>query len=252
VGAALLEVRGLSLRFGGIEALGDVSIDVAEGETVALVGPNGSGKTSLFNCVTGVYRASSGTIAIAGRAVGHARPHEIAALGVARTFQSVRLFGSLSVLDNLLVGRHRHLRKSLFGALLRRRGDGTVHRERCEELLDLLDLRPWRAHRADECPYGVQKRVGLARALAAEPRLILLDEPASGLDAEEKDRASRAIDAARRKSGAAVLLIEHDLPFAASLAGRMIAFDRGRTLVEGPPADVQRHPAVVRDWLGGA
>lgn len=247
--APLLEVRGLSLRFGGVQALEDVSLDVADGETVALVGPNGSGKTSLFNCVTGVYRPSSGTIAIAGREVLGLRPHAIAALGVARTFQGLRLFGSLTVFDNLLVGRHRRLRRSLLDALLGR-PDGASHRDRCEELLRLLELQPWRARRAAECPYGVQKRVGLGRALAADPRLLLLDEPASGLGADEKETLAASIAEVRARVGLTMVLVEHDVRFAARLAGRMIAFDHGTKVAEGAPAAVQRHPEVVRAWLG--
>jgi branched-chain amino acid transport system ATP-binding protein len=248
--SALLEVAGLRLRFGGIHALDGVDLALHEGETLALIGPNGSGKTSLFNCVTGLYRPDAGSIRFAGKSLLGARPDEVARQGVARTFQNLRLFGSLSVLDNLMLGRHRHFRRSLLDAALRRRGEEVRQRERCEEIVELLELEAWRKRRAEECPSGVQKRVELGRALATEPRLLLLDEPASGLSAEEKEEVGYWIHEIRGRLGVSVLLVEHDLRLAARLAGRMIALEQGRTIAEGAPERVQRDPEVVRAYLG--
>jgi branched-chain amino acid transport system ATP-binding protein len=246
----LLEVDGLSLRFGGIQALEGVSLSIGEGETLALIGPNGSGKTSLFNCISGIYRPSAGAIALAGERLLGLSPDRVARRGVARTFQTLRLFLDLSVVDNLLLGRHLHFRKNVLAAALRLRGEEIRHRERCEEIVEFLNLEAWRGRRVADCPYGVQKRVELGRALATEPRLILLDEPASGLTAEEKEELTYWLHELRGRSGLAVLLVEHDLRFASRLAARMVALDRGRKIAEGTPAHVQAQPAVISSYLG--
>ncbi len=248
--SGLLEVRDLRLAFGGIHALDGVSLAVAEGETVALIGPNGSGKTSLFNCVTGAYRYTAGSVSFAGQSLRGHSPDAVARLGIARTFQNLRLFGSLSVLDNVLVGRDRHWNKSLLDAILRRRGEEIRQRDRVEEVIEFLDLEAWRKRRAADCPYGVQKRVELARALASEPRLLLLDEPVAGLTAEEKEEFSYWIHEIRGRLGVTVLLVEHDLRVASRLAGRMVALEEGRVIAEGTPAEVQGHPEVARAYLG--
>src|SRR5947209_8964208 len=172
----LLEVRDLSLQFGGIRALHGITLAVEEGETVAVIGPNGSGKTSLFNCISGAYRPTAGSIVFRGQSLPGLRPDRIARAGIARTFQTLRLFPELPVIDNLLLGRHQHFRHSFLAAALRLRREEMGQRERCEEIIELLDLGPFRNLRASDCPYGVQKRVELGRALAAEPRLLLLDE----------------------------------------------------------------------------
>jgi branched-chain amino acid transport system ATP-binding protein len=248
--SALLEVRDLRIAFGGIRALDGVTLDVPSGETLALIGPNGSGKTSLFNCVTGAYRADGGTVAFCGESLIGLPPYAVARRGIARTFQNLRLFGTLSVLDNLLVGRERHWRKSFLDAALRRRAEEVRQRARVEEVLEVLSLEAWRKRRAADCPYGVQKRVELARALASEPRLLLLDEPAAGLTAEEKEELAYWIHEIRGRLSVTLVLVEHDLRFVSRLAGRVVALEEGRVIAEGAPAFVQAHPEVVRAYLG--
>jgi branched-chain amino acid transport system ATP-binding protein len=246
----LLEVRGLTLTFGGIRALAGVDVSLAEGETLAVIGPNGSGKTSLFNCITGIYRPTAGSIHLAGESLVGLSPDAVTRRRVARTFQNLRLFHNMSVLDNLLLGRHLHFRRRFLDAVLRRRGEEIRNRRACEELIDFLGLQPYRKSRVADCPYGVQKRVELARALATEPRLLLLDEPVAGLTAEEKEEFAYWVHELRSRLGITVLLVEHDLRVASRLAGRMVALDHGTKIAEGAPGEVQRHPAVVRAYLG--
>lgn len=249
---SLLQVNGLTLRFGGVTALTDVSFNVERGELFAIIGPNGAGKTSIFNCLNGVYRPA-GTILLDGQRVHGRSPVHTARMGIARTFQNLGLFSHLTVLENVLLGRH-HLMKTGFlaGALW----SGRAHREEmaqrrvCEDIIELLELEPYRFQPVAMLPYGVRKRVEVARALAMEPRLLLLDEPAAGMNLEETEDMARYIREINEELGITMLLVEHDMHMVMDLAHRVMAMDFGRVLAIGAPAEVQENPDVLRAYLG--
>lgn len=246
----LLEINGLYISFGGIQALADIDIVVDQEEILAVIGPNGSGKTTLFNCVSGVYHPDRGKILYKGESLLGLSPDSIAQRGIARTFQNLRLFLHMTVLDNLILGRHIKFRKNPFYAFLRLRSEELRHRELVEEIIDFLDLQAYRQARVSDCPYGVQKRVEMGRALAMKPKLLLLDEPISGLTSEEKEEAAYRITEIRGRYKTALLLVEHDLRIASKLADRMIALDYGQKIAQGSPQEVQKTPEVIKAYLG--
>lgn len=247
---ALLRVDGLSISFGGIQALAGIDLTVESNEILSVIGPNGSGKTTLFNCISGVYHQDSGEVLFQGESLARLSPDSIAQKGIARTFQNLRLFLHMTVLDNLLLGRHIKFKKNPFHAFLRLRSDELRHREVVEEIIDFLDLQAHRQSRVSDCPYGVQKRVEMGRALAMEPKLLMLDEPIAGLTSEEKEETAYRIIEMRGRYKTAILLVEHDLRIASKLADRMIALDYGQKIAQGSPEEVQRTPEVVKAYLG--
>lgn len=246
----LLEIQQLSVRFGGIQALAGVDLELTQDQILSVIGPNGSGKTTLFNCISGVYKPDEGEIRFEGESLRGLSPDAVAQRGIARTFQNLRLFLHMTVLDNLLLGRHIQFRKNPLHAMLRLRAEELRHRRRVEEIIEFLDLQAYRQARVSDCPYGVQKRVELGRALAMEPRLVMLDEPIAGLTAEEKEETAYRITEIRGRYKTAVLLVEHDLRIASRLADRMVALDYGQMIAQGAPEEVQRAPQVIQAYLG--
>jgi len=251
----VLSVEGVTLSFGGIAALTEVSFEVGERELFAIIGPNGAGKTSIFNCLNGVYRPERGTIRFAGQSLIGRRPVAIARLGMARTFQNLGLFSNLTVLENLLLGRHHLLRTGfLAGALWwgKARREELAERARSEEIIELLELEPYRFEAVARLPYGVRKRVEVGRALAMEPRLLLLDEPVAGMNLEETEDMARYIREINEELGVTMILVEHDMHMVMDLADRVMAMDFGRVLKIGTPAEVQADTEVVKAYLGAA
>lgn len=251
----LLEIEKLSLAFKGVRALDGVDLAVPEGAIVAVIGPNGAGKTSLFNCISGVYRPTEGTVRFAGQDLTALSPHRIAALGVARMFQNLALFENLTVLENLLVGRHHLYRGHWLGRLFwtrSARNEEVVHRRRAEEIVDFLDLERYRKTPVAILPYGVRKRVELGRALCMEPKLLLLDEPAAGLNQEETEDLARYLLDIRDELGVTQILIEHELRFVLDLADSVAVLDFGKRIAQGTPDDIRVHPRVIEAYIGEA
>ncbi len=249
-----LSAAGLSKHFGGVRAVEDVSIAVNRGEIVSIIGPNGAGKTSLLNMISGFYRPNRGQIRLEGRDITKARPFEIARLGIARTFQNIALFRGLTVLDNILLGRHVHMRAGVFASLVYwgpARDEQVAHRARAEEIIEFLKLEDVRKQPTGALPYGLRKRVELGRALALDPKVLLLDEPMGGMNQEEKEDIARFILDINAEWGTTVILIEHDMAVVMDISDRVAVLDRGRKIAEGTPEEVQRHPAVLRAYLGG-
>ncbi|MBB1650669.1 MULTISPECIES: ABC transporter ATP-binding protein [Delftia] len=251
----LLSVRDLGVRFGGVRAVNGVSFDVRRGEVFTLIGPNGAGKTTVFNLISRIYEPGSGSIHFDGQPLTRMAAHRIAALGIARTFQNIELFEHATVLQNLLVGRHRHRRSGLWGDLLftpaTRRAEVAARAE-VEQVIELLDLQHHRDAMVAGLPYGVRKVVELARALCTSPRLLLLDEPSSGLNVEETDDMAFWIQDIQQELGVTVLMVEHDMSLVSRVSSRVLAMSQGEVLTLGLPHEVQSHPAVAEAYLGTA
>jgi branched-chain amino acid transport system ATP-binding protein len=252
-GAPQLSAIALSKHFGGVRAVEDVSIAVSQGEIVSIIGPNGAGKTSLLNMISGFYRPNSGSITLGGRDITRARPAQIARLGVARTFQNIALFSGLTVLDNLLLGRHVHMRAGVFASLVYwgpAQREQVAHRAHVEGLIEFLKLQDVRKQQTGALPYGLRKRVELGRALALDPKVLLLDEPMGGMNQEEKEDIARFILDINAEWGTTIILIEHDMAVVMDISDRVAVLDRGRKIADGTPDEVQRHPDVIRAYLG--
>ena len=253
--STLLSARKLSVRFGGVLPVNDVSFDVLPGEVFTLIGPNGAGKTTVFNLISRIYTPTSGEIAFDGKPLLGVAPHEVAALGIARTFQNIELFEHASVLQNLLIGRHRHRANPLWREVFFTpsvRAAERATREKVEEVIDFLDLQHYRDSLVAGLPYGVRKVVELARALATEPRLLLLDEPSSGLNVEETGDMAFWIQDIQADLGITVLMVEHDMSLVSKVSDRVLAMSQGQVLALGTPQEVQSHPGVIEAYLGSA
>lgn len=251
----LLAVKNLSLAFGGASALTDVSFDVNPGELFAVIGPNGAGKTSTFNCISGVYRPSQGSIEFGGESLLGMRPDTIAKRGIARTFQNIELFDNLTVLENLLLGRHNLISAQWWEAFLwlpRAKRDEIASRRAVEHIIDFLDLATVRHLPVGILPYGIKKRIEVGRALAMEPTLLLLDEPVAGMNVEETEDMARFIMDIGTELGIAMILVEHDMRLVMDLADRVMVLDFGREIATGTPEAVQADPAVIAAYLGTA
>ncbi len=254
-GEVLLSVRGLSVSFGGVLAVDGVSFDVRCGEVFTLIGPNGAGKTTVFNLISRIYAPTAGEIRFDGASLIDCAPHQVARLGIARTFQNIELFEHASVLQNLLIGRHVHRATGFWSELLftpaARRAE-IATREKVERVIDLLELQHHRDATVAGLPYGVRKVVELARALCTEPELLLLDEPSSGLNVEETDDMAYWIADIRRELGVTVLMVEHDMALVSRVSDRVLAMNQGQVLALGTPGEVQAHPGVIEAYLGAA
>jgi branched-chain amino acid transport system ATP-binding protein len=253
VGDVVLDVQNISLSFGGVKALTDISFDVREHEVRAIIGPNGAGKSSMLNCINGVYWPQQGSITFRGKTFKHMNSRQVAEMGVARTFQNLALFKGMSVLDNIMTGRNLRMKSNLFQQAIRwgaAEREETKHREFVEQIIDFLEIQAHRKTPVGQLPYGLQKRVDLGRALAMEPQVLLLDEPMAGMNVEEKQDMSRFILDVNDEFGSTIVLIEHDMGVVMDISDRVVVLDYGKKIGDGTPDEVRSNENVIRAYLG--
>ena len=253
IGDVVLNVSNISLAFGGVKALTDISFDVREHEIRAIIGPNGAGKSSMLNCINGVYTPQQGSITFRGKTFSHMDSHEVASMGIARTFQNLALFKGMSVLDNLMSGRNLKIKSNIFLQALRigpAEREEIMHREAVERIIDFLEIQAYRKTPVGQLPYGLQKRVDLGRALAMEPQVLLLDEPMAGMNFEEKQDLCRFVLDVNDEFGTTVVLIEHDMSVVMDISDRVVVLDYGKKIGDGTPDEVRNNPDVISAYLG--
>lgn len=249
---SLLETRAVTKRFGGLAALSSVDIRVDAGEIVAVIGPNGAGKTTLFNCITGVLPATSGEVLLEGKPITHEKPWNIAHKGISRTYQNIRLFGKASVLDNVRIGHHQHIKSGFWASLLKTgsmRKEEEAVKSKCQEILSFVGLKGNYLDMAENLSYGDQRRLEIARALAMDPKIILLDEPTAGMNPDETEKMCELIEAVRKK-GMAILIIEHDMNVVMGISERIYVLNYGAGIAQGSPEEIQCNQQVIEAYLG--
>ena len=253
IGDVILDVQNISLRFGGVKALTDISFDVKEHEVRAIIGPNGAGKSSMLNCINGVYQPQDGQITFRGQHFKHMNSRQVAEMGIARTFQNLALFKGMSVIDNIMTGRNLHIKSNLFLQALRlgpAQKEEEKHRQFVEHIIDFLEIQAFRKTPVGQLPYGLQKRVDLGRALAMEPQVLLLDEPMAGMNLEEKQDMSRFILDVNDEFGTTIVLIEHDMGVVMDISDRVVVLDYGKKIGDGTPEEVRNNEEVISAYLG--
>jgi branched-chain amino acid transport system ATP-binding protein len=253
IGDVILDVQNISLRFGGVKALTDISFNVKEHEIRSIIGPNGAGKSSMLNCINGVYTPSEGSITFRGQQFDHMNSRQVAEMGIARTFQNLALFKGMSVIDNIMTGRNLKIKSNLLMQALRvgpAQREEEEHREKVEHIIDFLEIQAFRKTPVGQLPYGLQKRVDLGRALAMEPQVLLLDEPMAGMNLEEKQDMCRFILDVNDEFGTTIVLIEHDMGVVMDISDRVVVLDYGKKIGDGEPEEVRSNEDVIRAYLG--